>query len=161
MNDYIETNLDCDEIVIECAGRHKLPLFVSVFVPALFILLPVIYESTAFANPFLVIMLFFGLAGSGFEVLNFFFTKLAFTNKRLLGTSGVIFKQRIDIPLEKAADFKINRGFFGKKFGYGIIILLTADETEVFFNFISDPETFKNNILDQLKKGESICRNQE
>lgn len=82
--------------------------------------------------------------------INFFTTKLAVTNKNVIGKVGFIKKAACNIPLNKVNGVTINQGIFGKVFGYGTITITSMSDT-FRFPYISKADKLKKTILNQME----------
>ena len=78
------------------------------------------------------------------------------TNRRVMQLSGVFNKEVIDSLLEKLNDIKTEQSFLGRIFGYGDVVILTANDVgnNVFHN-IARPLQFKTTMLDAKQKLEA------
>ena len=87
------------------------------------------------------------------HTIRFFFTELAFTNKRVIGKAGVFSSRALDTTLEKVDSVTTSSGLFGKIFGYGKITVRTAADSFVFKD-VKRPEEFKRALMAQIDKAE-------
>lgn len=80
-------------------------------------------------------------------------TKLAITDKRVVGKVGVFNTDSLDAPLNKIQNVSVEQPFWGKVFNYGTVCISTA--SGIFeFGAIKNADEFKNTILDQIEKYE-------
>lgn len=89
-------------------------------------------------------------------IFKLFTTELAYTNKRLLGKTGIIKTEEMNSPLSAIQNIKVQNGLFGKIFNYGNISISTASGTYVF-NYIKHATEFKNMLslqIEEYKKAE-------
>ena len=78
-------------------------------------------------------------------------TVLCFTNKKVIGKTGIIKTKSLDAPLNKINNASVNQGLFGKILGYGTVRIDTSSGTYVF-GHISDPDGFKTALMNQIEK---------
>ena len=78
-------------------------------------------------------------------------TVLCFTNKKVIGKTGLIKTKSLDAPLNKINNASVNQGFFGKILGYGTVRIDTSSGTYLF-GHISDPNGFKTALMNQIEK---------
>ena len=78
------------------------------------------------------IVLLFGLFRGIKGVLEYFMTEFAATNKRLIGKTGIIARESLDIRLGKAEGVALQQGIFGRILGYGTVIINAAGTRRVF-----------------------------
>lgn len=83
------------------------------------------------------------------HVIAFFTTKLALTNKKVIGKVGFIKKATLDMPLNRVQGITFAQGLFGKIFNYGTIEISSAAD-KVTFHYIAKPEAFKKAVLNQM-----------
>lgn len=82
----------------------------------------------------------------------FFNMELAITDKRLLGRTGVIKTESIDVPLDKINSVTVSSGLFGKIFRYGTILVSTANFGTLRYEFISDVEGYKRELMQEIDR---------
>ncbi len=127
MSAYTENSLGKDESVVLEGKIHW-----SCLIPHIFLMFIFIGFFTIFRP---LIMLFT--------------TKLAFTNKRIIGKIGFVNTKSMDSPLNKINDVSISSGLFGKIFKYGNIKINTSSGT-YFFKGIKKPQQFKTRLMAQI-----------
>lgn len=76
---------------------------------------------TAFAMGFLIPLAFFGI----YAVLFFHTIRYELDDRYVMKASGVLWKQRRSIPLEKITNIDVRQGPFERLFGYGKIWIFT------------------------------------
>ena len=103
-------------------------------------------------KPFYFFNVLFGILAIT-ETFRFLFTELAFTNKRVIGKTGVFSSRALDATLEKIDSVATSSGLFGKIFGYGKISIRTAAD-RFDFKYVKRPEEFKRALMAQIDKAE-------
>lgn len=86
-----------------------------------------------------------------FGLIEKFTTTLCFTNKKVIGKTGLIRTKALDAPLNKINNISVEQGFFGKILGYGTIRIDTSSGTYQFAN-VSNPTGFKSALMEQIDK---------
>lgn len=84
------------------------------------------------------------------DLINFFTTKLAITNKRVTGKTGLINTNELDSPLNKINSVQVKQGFMGKICNYGTVSITTASSVFIF-DFIEKPNEFKTILNNQIE----------
>lgn len=74
-------------------------------------------------------------------------TKLYYTNKRVVGKSGLLSKQILDTPLNKVNTILVKKSILG----YGTIIISSSSGKHKF-NYIANAEQLKNGIMEEMDK---------
>lgn len=66
-------------------------------------------------------------------------TGLVLTNRRVIGSIGLLRKRRLSFPLAEIALVKARQGLFGKIFDYGSLTLLTHEGRKYTFSSLAEP----------------------
>ena len=84
-----------------------------------------------------------------FALIRMFTTKLILTSKRVYGEVGLINTKTMDAPLNKVNTVSVERGLFGKIFGYGNLHITTSSGS---YNYkgIKSPSVFRDAIMEQI-----------
>lgn len=77
--------------------------------------------------------------------------ELIITNKHLIGKTGVISSNKMQIPLNMINTVSYEKGVFGNMFGYGTIKITSQMEDCVFDN-VKDVELFQKTLLNEIQK---------
>lgn len=80
-------------------------------------------------------------------VLNVKTTELAVTNKKVIGKTGWIGRNSIDLPLAKLESVTINESLFGRMLGYGTVLISGTGGHRVAIPYIKAPHDFKRMVL--------------
>lgn len=141
------TNLSRGEEIIAKAEIHKyatLPTTIILTIVIAFVLFFIVIFPFSII---LSILAFFLINKIIF--LPFKTTELILTNKKIIGKSGIINTKIMDSPLNKINNISVEQGLGGKIFGYGKIVITTA-AGNYNFNFISQPDVFRNAVMNQI-----------
>ena len=74
--------------------------------------------------------------------------ELVVTDKKLIGKTGIIYSNAIDVYLEKIDNFVIDETLMGRIFKYATITVGTASVT-LRFPYMQNAVEFKNKVMDQ------------
>ena len=165
--DYIEKNLLKDEKVIMRAKISWLYLLPSLIVAAIVIVVGFLVKKYAFDdvlssaginaretefNAGTIILIICAIYG-GFQVfkavLTMVTTKLAITNKRVLGKTGVFKIQAMDIKIEKIDNVMISSGFAGRIFRYQNLVVKSTSGV-YSYHAIGNADEFKNVLTEAI-----------
>lgn len=80
--------------------------------------------------------------------------ELALTNKRLIGKTGVVRRNTLDVPLNKVQNISVKTGFWGRIFRVAVIEVSTAGGDPLYFKGIKDADKFKNLVMSQIEQYE-------
>ena len=70
------------------------------------------------------------------------------TNKRFYYESGILTKDKIDIPYSKINDIQLKQTIFQRIFGAGNILIYTGNDSPISIIGIDNPNELKNRIFD-------------
>ena len=136
MGKYVENNLNRNETIIRKAVLHPgelIKAWVFGILFCWFFLIPLI-------NAIKV-------------TITYCNTELAITNKRVIGKAGFANSAAIDAPLSKVQNVNTSSGLWGKIFGYGNVVIMTAAD-KIPFSGIRKPEEFKRALMAQIDQAE-------
>lgn len=85
------------------------------------------------------------------DIIRFFTTKLTITNKRVMGSIGLFNVNRLDSPLNKINGVQVKQDILGQILNYGTVTITTAS-TKFDYNYIYNPNEFKNILNNQIEK---------
>lgn len=163
MDNYFDCNLNKgEEVIIEI--RHNKMVFV-----------PIIIGMAAFAIYFLFILplMFENVKTGWLDWLIFFIaelllilpairiikTKLALTNRRVIGKKGIFGTQSLDFPISKIDSIIVCSSFLGKIFHYNNIQIKSTNATRALkFKGISNANDFRNAIIEAIAQNEEDAR---
>ncbi|MDE6667691.1 MAG: PH domain-containing protein [Clostridia bacterium] len=93
------------------------------------------------------------------SIMSVYGTKLAITNRRIIGKSGVFSSYSLDYPIEKIDSVSVNTPFFGKIFHYADIeIKSTNAETAITFEGVTNANEFRNALTAAIAKNADEAR---
>ena len=99
----------------------------------------------------LLIFVAIGLITIWKPLIDRFTTVLCFTNKKVIGKTGLVKTKSLEAPLNKINNASVDQGFFGKILGYGTVRIDTSSGTYIF-SHISKPDKFKTALMNQIEK---------
>ncbi|AEE26335.1 PH domain-containing protein [Francisella hispaniensis] len=77
-------------------------------------------------------------------------TEMAITNQKVIGKTGFISRNSIDLRFEKVESVKLSQGVLGRILNYGTITVSGTGSTQANFKFISNPVAFRNFVNDKI-----------
>jgi len=80
-------------------------------------------------------------------IINIVTTELAVTNKKLIGKTGFIRRESIDMPLSKLESVVIDQGIIGRMFGYGRVSIRGVGGNRVSIPHIKNPLEFRRIVM--------------
>ena len=156
MNNYIKNNLNKNEQLCNSVQLHTMHIYASfvwvIIGFGLLILFSVIGIETKkyMLFTFQGILWFLLTATPGIHaILTHFTTELAYTDKRLIGKTGIISTKTLDAPLNKIQNVSVDSSIIGRILGYGTVEIHTASG-KFSFSAISEPHIFKKNLMLQI-----------
>jgi uncharacterized membrane protein YdbT with pleckstrin-like domain len=152
---YLRRVLSPDERVITIARQHAIFLFWRMFIWLVLSAVIVAIVGAVFLTAPGGVFGLYGLALLVFPLFVLWWQYLVWsnhsyvvTNRRVMQLSGVFNKEVIDSLLEKLNDIKTHQSFVGQIFGYGDVVILTANEdANNTFSNIARPLQFKTAML--------------
>ncbi len=158
---YIENNLGKDDKVVRVAEISKLAILPFAvlggitFITGLLALIAADSDQVAgLLGLFLIVV---GVVMVLNKVLDVMCTHLGFSEKRLIGKTGILNTKSIDAPLNKVDNISVTKGLFGLIFNYRSLKINTGAGTYEF-HYIVDGDEFKRKLLDQEEEYERKLR---
>lgn len=153
---YIDKNLLKGEKVLFRTKRH----WITFAAPSFFALLGALAIFSGIAG------IASGLDGSGgallvglllilplvFAYLDYISSEFAVTNKRVIGKSGFLRRNSIEILLSKIEAINVEQGIIGRILNYGSITTGGTGSTKNPFSRISDPFSVRRHVQEQVDR---------
>ncbi len=92
-----------------------------------------------------------GILPSLIKLLELLLMEFVITDRRVIGKTGVIKRDSIDMPIHKVDNVEVKTTFFGRIFGYSKIVVKSASGKKEFKN-IAKAEQFKNKITEAIEQ---------
>jgi uncharacterized membrane protein YdbT with pleckstrin-like domain len=109
------------------------------------------YGSSGLAVVVLVIL--------GITILRWYYRLFVVTTRRVIQTSGILYRRVSDTNLDKVNDVVLTQGPLGRLLGYGTIEIISGSDVGVdSFDRIADPMGFKRAMLDNKEDFDSLAR---
>jgi len=143
MGNYVQNSLNHNEEIAGTAKLHWIALLPRGIIAAVFLLAGLSDASTFAVCLFIALLLIAG------PLIRFLTTELSFTNKRLIGKTGLINTKTLDSPLNKINNTSVSSGLFGKIFGYGNVHITTSSGAYIYKG-IATPDNFKTDLMNQI-----------
>lgn len=146
MKKYLENNLMPNETIVKEAKFTKAIFALSI----LFLIgaITMIKDWDSFVV-YLVLAIIAAVPGLYYNLSN----TLAFTNKNVIGKTGLIKQNQLASPIDKIQNIQVKNGILGKLFRYGTINITTASGI-YSFKYIRKPNEFKKSLLAQISISE-------
>src|SRR5450830_1457170 len=80
-------------------------------------------------------------------IINIVTTELAVTNKKIIGKTGFIRRESIDMPLSKLESVTVDQGIVGRIFGYGRVSIRGIGGNRVSIPYIKNPMEFRRTVM--------------
>lgn len=84
------------------------------------------------------------------SIITFYTSEFGITNKRVLGKTGCVNVESLDIVLSKVEAIRVNRGFLGFLFGFGDIEVTGTGGTHEVLKNIPAPMQFRKRLQEQI-----------
>ena len=84
-------------------------------------------------------------------IIEYFYTEVAVTNKRVLAKKGILHRKSIEILLSQLEGVSVDQTFFGRILGYGTLVLTGSGGTKENFGSISMPFELHKHILEEIE----------
>jgi uncharacterized membrane protein YdbT with pleckstrin-like domain len=110
--------------------------------------------ATICALPILIILglgMLLTLINTVIAIIEYFYTEVAVTNKRVLAKKGILHRKSIEILLSQLEGVSVDQTFFGRILGYGTLVLTGSGGTKENFGSISMPFELHKHILEQIE----------
>ncbi|MBR5116106.1 MAG: PH domain-containing protein [Lachnospiraceae bacterium] len=95
----------------------------------------------------LIVLISICIIYAAVSIIKLICIELVVTDKKLIGKTGVIYSNAIDVYLEKIDNFAIDESLMGRIFKYSIITVGTASTT-LRFPYMQNAVEFKNKVMD-------------
>lgn len=86
--------------------------------------------------------------------------ELALTNQRLVGRTGVVSREVMDVKLDKVSTVRIKESFWGRIFKFADIVVSTGGEDMEFLG-IKNANVFKNKVMNAIEEYENYKINKQ
>lgn len=145
---YVDQNLLPNERVIQRAELHP----AAFVVPAIPLVAGVLMMlNGGFGAMIGGLLALIGLFRIVPVVLAHFTHEMALTNMRIIGKSGLLGNDSLDVVLPAVSGIVVNQNIFGKLLNYGYVEVRSAGAGEQQgFNYIKEPQKFRNAVQAQL-----------
>lgn len=140
----LENNLQKEEKIIHKAQVHKLIFAKSITICVIGLLCLIGFW------PLGIILICLGLCWGISAFITYSSTSLFLTDKRLIGSTGLINSKTMETPLNKLNNVSISSNLWGKIFGYASIDITTSSGN-YHYHGISAGDAFKNLVMSQIE----------
>lgn len=91
-------------------------------------------------------------------IINIMTTELAVTNKKVIGKSGLIKRNALDMQLTKCESVIVDQGILGRILNYGTVVVRGTGGTPSHFPYIDKPLDFCKRILEEMDKAQGSAK---
>jgi hypothetical protein len=106
----------------------------------------IVYKARVHRLSYIVAIVYFAIMMTPGKFSGLASTRLALTNKRIIGKTGMLMRSSIDIPYKDVYTVTTQQGILGKLFDYGTLIVSGKNGDKVKFKGISEPIDVKIQI---------------
>ena len=138
MASFIENSLVSGETVEQKAGVSWLSQF-------WLYLLAVFFMTNTYTMIFSALLILLA-------IMNISNTELAITNKKVIGRTGFLKKESVDMPIDRLESINIEQGLIGRILGYGKVKINGIGGNTVTIPFIKGPFAFRKAAINLLEK---------
>jgi uncharacterized membrane protein YdbT with pleckstrin-like domain len=143
---YVEKNLLPNERVI-VKGEHHVAAFIG---PAALLILGIALitagEFVAVIGVLLLLVSFWRLIRTAIEFVT---SEMALTDKRMIGKSGLIRRDSLDVRNAFVTGLTVNQSIFGRILDYGTVVI-KGRGGDVGFKYIKQPQKLRNTVQSYL-----------
>lgn len=155
---HILNNLAKEEKIVYHTG-----LSAVIFMPCLFLafLVVIAYLGThgmPFSNPLVKGIWLLCFLKTLCSILTFFTSEFGITNRRVLGKTGYIQVESLDILLNKVEAIRVNSSLLGRLIGFGDIEVTGTGGTHEVLQNIPNPLYFRRILQEQLDAENAMAR---
>lgn len=144
---YVDKHLTVGEQVLYRAKLHW-AIFVA---PAVAVILGILFMSRGgFATLFGFLVLLVALFRTITAALTYTTTEFVLTNKRIIGKTGLLRQQSLELLLPKVESVGVDQPFLGRIFGYGTIVIGGTGGTKEAFPGIAEPIQLRQMVHSQI-----------
>ncbi len=127
------------------------------FLTVFFVLLAIFFFTGIAANlaNFVLITMIFGLAVAVYQLVDYFYTKVFLTDRRIFRVSGLLTRQVATMPLKALTDIRYDQTAPGRLFNYGHFFVESAGQQQALrhLRFVSQPRRFYRVVMQEALEG--------
>ncbi len=127
------------------------------FLTVFFVLLAIFFFTGIAANlaNFVLITMIFGLAVAVYQLVDYFYTKVFLTDRRIFRVSGLLTRQVATMPLKALTDIRYDQTAPGRLFNYGHFFVESAGQQQALrhLRFVSQPRRFYRVLRQEALEG--------
>jgi uncharacterized membrane protein YdbT with pleckstrin-like domain len=150
MATYIERNLMDDESLEHITRLHAIVLLAPAMIVSVLAGTLSIFSDIPIAWYVIAVFLLFATIRLLDRLMLYLTSEFGVTSKRVLGKTGLIRLNTVDIVLAKVEAIRINQSVLGRIFDFGDVLVTGTGGTVEVLSFIPDPVEFSKCIQEQL-----------
>jgi uncharacterized membrane protein YdbT with pleckstrin-like domain len=140
-----------EEILYEAKISLAIFIVAGIFLVILWVIVGLFWSYVPQLKIYLIV---FVILGSILTILQelviYFTTEFALTNKRIIAKKGLIQRHSLEIVLSKVESITVDQGLGGTIFGYGTVTVIGSGGTHESFSIISNPMELRKRINAKL-----------
>ncbi len=147
--DYLKKNLMLDEKIAYQTRLHWIVYAPWLALSACLGVMLFVFRTDPTMRMVIMVLFVVCSAKTFFAFLRFFTSEVGITNKRVLGKTGFLLIESVDIMLNKVEAFKLHQSLFGYLLNYGHVEVIGIGGTKEVLELIPRPAFFRNNLEEQ------------
>jgi uncharacterized membrane protein YdbT with pleckstrin-like domain len=147
---YIENNLMEDEAMVHLTRLHPIVLLMPAMATSFLAGSFTLVQDVPYLPWLVGLFLFAAIFKLVDRLVLFLSSEFGVTSKRVLGKTGFIRRNSLDIVLAKVEAIRLSQSILGRIFNYGDIEVTGTGGTDEILRFIPAPLTFRRVVQEQL-----------
>ena len=147
---YIENNLMEDEVMVHLTRLHPIVLLMPAMATSFLAGSFTLVQDVPYLPWLVAVFLFAAIFKLVDRLVLFISSEFGVTSKRVLGKTGFIRRNSLDIVLAKVEAIRLSQSILGRIFNYGDIEVTGTGGTDEILRFIPAPLTFRKVVQEQL-----------
>ena len=83
-------------------------------------------------------------------LVEYWTSEFAITNKRVIVKEGLIYRETLELNLQRVESVSVDQSLFGRMLGYGTLTIIGTGGTRETFHRIAHPLEFRKAVQEQL-----------
>lgn len=147
---YIDRNLLADETILYRTKKHLIIFLTPLIITGICVFF--FYNSNPYVVKIAVIPAIAAAISWANQLLEYFTSEFAVTNKRILMKEGFFFRHSNDTRLPTIATVSVNQSLLGQILNYGTVVINTYGGGTDPFTEIDAPFGFQKTLQEQIDK---------
>lgn len=143
---YIEKNrLPNEELIVK--AEHHVAAFIGPSIPIIIAI--ALVSMDGFFVVLGILFLLIGIWRAIKTTVVFMTNEMALTDKRMIGKSGFIRRDSLDVRNDFVSGLMVNQSILGRVLNYGTVVV-QGGGSDVGFNYIKEPQKLRNAVQEYL-----------